>query len=110
MSDTGPMSSRAQRGTFAAALKAPRYARGDSYDSPFSDSRYWPQSAAVLDSGEPAALCGIAFERYPYDAVAGIRPLFDHIKFSPTAPCADWSVVTERQLGNRVAKFYRQVH
>ena len=40
MPDTGPLSSRAQRGTFPAALKAPRYARGDSCDSPFSDSRY----------------------------------------------------------------------
>ena len=64
----------------------------------------------MLDSGEFAAPCGIAFERYPYDAVAGIRPLFDHIKFASIAPCAGWPVVTERQRGNRVAKFYRHVH
>jgi hypothetical protein len=46
MPDTGLLSSRAPRGTFTAASKAPpfgfaqgrRYARGDSYDSPFSDS------------------------------------------------------------------------
>ena len=37
MPDRGLLSSRAQRETFTAASKAPRYARGDSYDSPFSD-------------------------------------------------------------------------
>src|SRR6267378_839981 len=45
MPDTAPLSSRASRGTFTAASKAPRYARGDSYDLPFGDSRYlgrWP--------------------------------------------------------------------
>ena len=64
----------------------------------------------MLDSGELTAFCGIAYERYPYDAVAGIRPLFDHIKFASIAPGADWSVVTERQRGNRVTEFYRHVH
>src|SRR5215211_6532049 len=33
MPDTAPLSSRAQRGTFPVASKAPRYARGDSCDS-----------------------------------------------------------------------------
>ena len=59
----------------------------------------------MLDSGEPAALWGVAFERYPDNAVVGIRPLFDHVEFSSIAPCAAWPVVTERQRDNRVAIF-----
>jgi hypothetical protein len=40
MPDAGLLSSRVQRGTFTASSKAARYARGDSYDSSFSDGRY----------------------------------------------------------------------
>jgi hypothetical protein len=64
------------------------------------------QGTTGLDSGELAALCGIAFERYPGNAVAGIRPLFDYIEFASIAPCAAWPVVTERPRGKRVARFY----
>jgi hypothetical protein len=46
--DTGLLSSRAQRGTFTAASKAPRYARGDSDGSPCSDSRYEGSAGALL--------------------------------------------------------------
>jgi hypothetical protein len=63
-----------------------------------------------LDGSELVTLCGIAFKRYPHDAAAGIRPLFDHIKFASIAPRADWAAITKRQRGNRVKKIYRQVH
>ena len=63
------------------------------------------QGTPVLDSGEPAAPWGIAFERYPDNAVVGIRPLFDHVEFSAIAPCAAWPAVKERQRDNPVAIF-----
>jgi hypothetical protein len=70
MPDTGLLSSRALRGTFTAASKAPpfgfaqgrRYARGNSYDSPFSDRHahccFMPSSRRAVGDGE--TLAGIA--------------------------------------------------
>ena len=60
------------------------------------------QRTTVLDGGEPAAHWDIAFERYPYDAVAGIRPLFDHIKLSSAAPCAARSAIAHGQCSCRI--------
>ena len=61
----------------------------------------WSRTTA-LHGGEPAAHWNIAFERYPYDAVARIRPLFDHIKFSSAAPCTARSAIAHRQCSCRI--------
>jgi len=71
MPDRGLLSSRAQRETFTAASKAPpfgfaqgrRYARGNSYDSPFSDRHahccFMPSSRrAVGDWQNACGNCG----------------------------------------------------